>query len=102
MGISILAIMALTDFNYFERSHQISGYDFWLDKVSGKEWRQIERKKLAKLEISGIWKESSSNSVNMRVSKKLKQVKKATSQEELPIMISIIEFFTPKAKIITK
>jgi len=65
MGLSILVLMEITNYNYFERSHQTTGYDFWLDIVEGKDWRNTYRQKLAKLEISGIWKATKSNTINM-------------------------------------
>ena len=102
MGLSILVLMEITNYNYFERSHQTTGYDFWLDIIKEEDWRNTKRKKLAKLEISGIWKETKSNTVNMRISQKLKQVKRVTLDENLPIFIAVIEFGTPKAKIIKR
>ena len=72
------------------------------DIIKDDDWRNIERKKLAKLEISGIWKATKSNTVNMRISQKIKQVKKVKLEEDLPIIISVIEFGTPKVKLIKK
>ena len=102
MGLSILVLMELTAYNYFERSHQTTGYDFWLDIIKDDDWRNIERKKLAKLEISGIWKATKSNTVNMRISQKIKQVEKVKLEVNLPIIVSVIEFGTPKVKLIKK
>jgi hypothetical protein len=102
MGLSVLVLMELTAYNYFERSHQATGYDFWLDSIESENWREIENKKLAKLEISGIWKETKSNSVNMRINQKLKQVKRVFIEKKLPIIITVIEFGTPKGKIIKR
>ena len=102
MGLSILVVMELTDYNYFERSHQTTGYDFWLDTIDEDNWLGVERQKIAKLEISGIWKASKSNTINMRIAQKIKQVEKVKLEEELPFIVSVIEFGTPKAKIIKK
>jgi len=38
----------------------------------------------------------------MRINQKLKQVKKVKMEVELPILIAIIEFGSPKAKIIKR
>ena len=90
MGITVLAMMELTKFCTFERAAQDAGVDFWLTDT--------DKKENARLEVSGIWKETKSNSINMRINLKRKQLKPTKDSS----YISVVEFGTPKAKIIKR
>jgi hypothetical protein len=58
-----------------------------------------EKSDEAFLEVSGIFTETPSNSINIRINQKKKQLEKKTITG-LNILISVVEFSTPKAKII--
>lgn len=100
-ALAILLLFKYTDFTYFIRAFQGTGIDYWLGK--GKYTGEVlptENRK-GRLEISGILKASKRNSINMRVNQKKKQSKK-TDDTLLPVYITVVEFSTPKAKIIKK
>lgn len=99
MALTILAFIELTGYNYFERIQQGSGFDFWLGTYEEEEWKFQEKPKVAKLEASGIFSETRGNTISMRISKKKKQTGKF-SGVKIPVFIAVIEFKSPKAKII--
>jgi hypothetical protein len=55
----------------------------------------------ARLEISGIWKESESNTVDARVRLKRKQLEQSDSTL-MPALVIVVEFGTPKVKFVEK
>lgn len=97
-ALSIALLLELTDYTVIERSPLGTGYDYLLgtEEVSSK--LLIPK---ARLEISGIGKESTTNTVKNRVSVKLKQTNKSDSSN-LPAFVVVIEFDTPKAQIAIK
>ncbi len=100
-ALAILMLLKYSDFTHVIRAYQGTGIDYWLgigeytignfpkDNIKGR------------LEISGILKESKNNTLNMRISQKIKQAKK-TDDTQLPVYIVVVEFSQPKAKIIKK
>jgi hypothetical protein len=100
-ALAILLLFKYTDFTYFIRAFQGTGIDYWLGKgeYTGEALPTENRK--GRLEISGILKASKHNSINMRINQKKKQSKK-TDDTLLPVYIAVVEFSTPKAKIIKK
>lgn len=100
-ALAIVLLLERTDFTYFIRAYQGTGIDYWLGtgKYSGNELPTKKRK--GRLEISGILKESKSNTIQMRIAQKKKQTKK-TENTKLPVYIVVVEFGQPKAKIIKK
>jgi hypothetical protein len=70
VGIALLLMLKLTEFSIFELGETGTGIDYWMGRsIPGEtDFRLI--KKEARLEISGIFKESSSNLMNMRVNLK--------------------------------
>lgn len=90
VGLSILLFQLLTKFSSFEVAEYGTGIDYWISEKTGV---------TARLEISGIFQSTISNSLNMRISLKKKQVKKS-DKSELPVWISVIAFNIPKSKII--
>ncbi len=94
-------MMELTPFHIFEKGQLKTGIDFWLGKG------QINRQTLplflrqARLEITGIEKETKYNNLKMRIRDKVKQVGK-TDYTGLPVYIVTIEFNEPQSKIIVK
>lgn len=91
MGVALLITKNLTDYTTFITSETNNGIDFWLLKDS-----DDVNFFSARLEISGIRKEDTGNSVKKRLKIKEKQIQKS-SKKDIPCFISIIEFGTPKA-----
>jgi hypothetical protein len=90
MGISILLTKTLTDYTTFISSETNNGIDFWLMKDD-----DDLNFFFARLEISGIRKESVENSVKKRLKVKEKQIQKKANNDT-PCYISIVEFGEPK------
>ena len=101
MGISFLLVKELLNFSIFEESRYGTGIDYWMGKGELQEKKPTFFKKEARLEISGIYKESSSNTINMRINQKKKQIT-PSDNTELPGWVIVVEFSTPKSKIVKK
>ena len=94
MGVAVLLASHLTDYTIFKSSATDNGYDFWLGK------RMIDGSfASARLEISGIRRETPQNTVKSRLSVKEKQILKRADKDTI-CYISIIEFSKPEAKFI--
>lgn len=95
-GISILLIDFNTDLTVIERSRKGKGFDFWLgSKDSPAPYFQQK----ARLEVSGI-RQGTDGAVDSRLKRKIKQTQ--PSDGTLPAYIAVIEFGTPKAKVVMK
>jgi hypothetical protein len=89
--LSVMLVKECTEYTVVERARIGSGVDYWLAKDGDALFQ-----KCARLEISGIFKETDSNTVD----KRFKMKKKQTNQSDetgLPAYISVIEFNNPKA-----
>ena len=91
VGISVVLALKETDFTVIERSRRGTGFDYML---GFKEDTMFTPQ--ARLEISGINRETDSNSITMRYKKKLAQTSQS-DETALPAYISIVELSTPKA-----
>lgn len=89
--ISIILALHLTDYTVIERSRKGTGFDYMLGYKE-----DVFYNPRARLEISGISKETRSNSMNMRFEQKSRQTDISDSTN-LPAYISIVELQTPKA-----
>lgn len=89
--ISVLLTKALTGYTVIQRSWKGTGCDYFLGDDSS-EWFDIK----ARLEVSAIYKENSSNNIRQRFVQKCKQVEK-TDDMGIPAYISVIAFDSPKA-----
>jgi hypothetical protein len=96
MGISVLLVCHLTDYTNIVSSTTNNGYDFELLKEDDN-LNFIS----ARLEISGIRKETPHNTVESRLKVKEKQILKNATIGTI-CYVSIIEFSKPKAKFIQK
>ena len=96
-AISILLIKILTDYNHFERLYQGLGVDFFISNNEN----PVSDKRLARLEISGIFQETKKKTVNIRQKIKKKQVKKS-DYLGISVYIVVVELGTPKANIFKK
>lgn len=91
-AIALLLLLELTDYESFKRTR--GGTDYIISK------QQKEKSKfpvISYLEISGIWQETRSNTLTMRINLKKKQVKRTVL--DAPAIIIITEFGNPKTKI---
>lgn len=80
-----------TEFTIVERSCKGDGFDYWLGYKEDHLFNHA-----ARLEISGILKESRTNTIEKRLKDKMKQTEQS-DETCLPAYISIIEFGKPKA-----
>lgn len=90
-AIAILLARKTSSYNCIERSSKGTGFDYWLgdeDSIG-----LFQRK--ARLEISGILQESSSNTIEMRVHGKEVQIKKS-AHLKMNAHICVMEFSNPK------
>lgn len=101
MGISLLLAQELLNYSIFEESRYGTGIDYWMGKGALQKTMPTFFKKEARLEISGIYKTSPSNTINMRVNKKKKQIT-PSDNTKLPGWIIVVEFSGPKSKIVKK
>lgn len=90
IAISVLLAKELTGYSVILRSRKGTGFDYYLGEEDDPLYTP-----LARLEISGIEKETSTNTVVGRFKQKLEQVA-PSDITSLPAYISIVEFSTPK------
>lgn len=97
-GIAALIMPRLTNLTVIERSVKGKGFgfDFWLGSIDDPD-TLFQRK--ARLEVSGIRKGSEAL-LQSRVNMKLKQI--SPSDTLAPGYIAVVEFGTPKARIVKK
>ena len=94
MGVAVLLASHLTDYTIFITSESDNGYDFRLMKET------IDGEYLdARLEISGIRKETPQNTVKSRLLVKEKQILKRADKDAI-CYVSVIEFSKPEVKFI--
>ena len=91
VGVSVLLALKLTDYTVIEKSRKGTGFDYMLGLKD-----DILFTPKARLEISGINKETQDNSVISRYNSKIKQTDKS-DDSGLPAYISVVEFSMPKA-----
>lgn len=97
-GIAALIMPHLTGLNIIEPSVKGKdlGFDFWLGSLEDS-GTLFQRK--ARLEVSGI-RQGSDSLIQTRVNIKLEQIR--PSDDVAPGYVSVVEFGTPKARIVKK
>jgi hypothetical protein len=90
-ALALLLIKEKTPYTAIERAVKPSGIDYWLGYKNSK---YIFSRFDARLEITGILTESSSNTIKSRINKKLERT---MISNVFPVFISVIEFGEPKA-----
>lgn len=97
-GIAALILPRLTGLTIIERSIKGKGlgFDFWLGSLEDP-GTLFQRK--ARLEVSGI-RQGSDSLIQARVNIKLEQIR--PSDDIAPGYVSVVEFGTPKARIVKK
>jgi hypothetical protein len=95
-ALSFLLSTELTEFTIIEEALIGTGIDYWLGFDEKHPLYDPRNFFQARLEISGIGKESPTNSIEIRIQKKKVQ-SSASDSYKLPAYLSIIELATPKA-----
>ena len=98
VAIASMLIHTLTDYTFIERSFKGTGFDYWLGKGEYNENLLPFEQRKARLEVSGIWRESPRNTVLARMELKKRQISKSDSGK-FPALIIVVEFGTPKSNI---
>jgi len=93
-AIAVLLIRKLTRFTVIETACNGTGIDYWLGHRSNLPFQRKSR-----LEVSGIYRESPTNTVKGRVRQKLDQAEQ--SDGLLPAYIVVVEFSKPES-LVTK
>ncbi len=92
-AIALLLVRERTNYTAIERSVTSTGIDYWLDHKE-KQNDQIFTQASARLEISGILKQSSTNKPKYRVKKKIRQTRQS-DDTYFPVYIIVVEFSQP-------
>jgi len=96
IALSFFLVREYTDFAVIEEATIGTGFDFWLGYDQDHPMYNALNFISARLEISGILKESRSNTIESRTINKKTQTN-PTDFLKLPAYISIVEFSQPKA-----
>jgi hypothetical protein len=97
-AIAIALLQCLSGYTIIERSFKGTGFDYWLGTGEYDENLLPFMQRAARLEISGIWKERKGNTLRRRLKQKIKQVEEA-NYSDVPVVVIVVEFGTPKAKL---
>lgn len=95
-GIAALLVATHTELEVVERSRKGTGFDYWLGR-KGEASTLFQQ--TARLEVSGIGRGTNA-SVNARVKAKLQQT--SVSDGALPAYVVVVEFGTPRARVVKK
>ena len=96
VGIAALLSESLLNLSIVERSYIGTRVDYILGQSSDDDRPFVVK---ARLEVSGIGKETAGNSIDQRIKVKLNQIKKS-EDHSLPAYVIVVEFGLPRAKII--
>jgi len=94
-ALALSIIHHLTDFSAIEQSAIGTTIDYFLGLKENNDETLIFNHK-ARLEVSGILKENSSNTVDRRIRSKLRRL----SSSDLPALIVVVEFSRPWSKMV--
>jgi len=95
-AVAISVIHDLTGFAVVERSRKGTGIDYWLGDDNP---YPIQRK--ARLEVSGILRETPENSVDERMRRKCSQIEQS-DHTRLEAFVVVVEFGHPMAKVVKR
>lgn len=95
-AIALLLVRERTDYTAIKRSVTSTGIDYWLGYKN-----QLFSSTCARLEVSGVLKQSSTNNPKYRTNKKIKQTKRS-DYTSFPAYIIIVEFSQPIATILLR
>ncbi len=100
-ALSFLLALEFTEYEILEEAQIGTGVDYWLGYAKEHEKYDPLNFFNARLEISGILRESKSNSFSKRIEQKKKQTN-ASNCTGIPAYVSVVEFSNLKAFIIKK
>jgi hypothetical protein len=95
-AISFYLAQTFTDYKVLQEAFIGTGFDYWLGYDIDHESYDPKNFFCARLEISGILKETPQNNLKGRVNIKKRQTE-PTDKTGLPAFISVVEFSNPKA-----
>ncbi len=95
-ALSFFLAKNYTEYTVVEEAEIGTGFDYWLGYTAEHTKYNPKNFMLARLEISGIFKETPQNTLDKRVKEKKEQTN-PTDSSMLPAYISVVEFSTPKA-----
>ncbi len=93
-AVAILLLRLLTGYTVIERSRKGTGFDWWL----GTEDNLFQGK--ARLEVSGILK-GTARRIDSRIQARVKQTRQS-DELELTAYVAVVEFGTPRAKVVQR
>lgn len=93
--IAFMLTPQLTEFSVIEEATIGTGFDYWLGYDESHENYNPKNFMQARLEISGINSETTTNTVEKRVKEKKQQTNR-TGHLRLPAFVSVTEFASPK------
>jgi len=96
-AITFLVVPALTEMTIVEQASRGTTVDYYLAPKDRDDCLIFNR--TARLEVSGILRETESNSVEGRISDKLRRLK-PNPRGEMPTFVSVVEFGRPRAKVV--
>jgi hypothetical protein len=98
VGVAVVLVNRLLDKKVMKRARIGTGFDYWLAEC--KEEESVDMfEKTTRLEVSGI-RQAEDRTVDARVEQKLKQTRR--SNNDFPVIVVVVEFGTPQAKIVSK
>ena len=92
MGVAILLIREVTDYEVIRRSAKGTGFDYWLGDAAERPFQDK-----AKMEVSGI-RRGSARRLNERMRQKLSQMSRSDNLN-IPGYAVVVEFGQPSAKV---
>jgi len=95
-GIAALLVTELTDYTVVERARKGPGFDYWLGRKDGSALLFQEK---ARLEVSGV-RRGDDPAIESRVRRKMKQIE--PSDNGLPGVVAVVEFGSPRTRVMTK
>lgn len=95
-GVAALLVDKLTDFTVVNRARKGKGFDYWLGK---KDSPDVLLQGCARLEVSGIRKGKMAT-LSARTKQKIQQI--TPSDGPLPGIVVVVEFGTPRARVVVK
>ena len=98
-ALALLITAECTEYTAVERAITTTGIDYWLGFKNRNPNHPFHR--TSRLEISGILRETATNSVNGRVREKLKQTIRSDTTT-FPVYVIIVEFSQPYAFMVLK
>ena len=98
-AIAMFFCITHTEFNDLERSTKKTGIDYWLSHEKSNP--NLPFQNSGRLEVSGILKETETNTVAKRIKEKIKQSEQS-DKTTLPVYIVVVAFDRPYAKMVLK